>query len=302
MDRYRSAIIGGTSVCIAAALWGFDGVVLTPRLNNLNIAYVVFMVHAIPFILMNLFLFRQYRYLKAFSLDDFVFFSLIALTGGAVGTMAIVKALFLLNFKSLTVVVLLQKLQPVFAITLATILLREKIQRNYLFWAGLAIFASYLLTFGFRLPDFRTGSNTVYAALYALLAAFSFGSSTVLSKKVLLKYDFITATFYRYGLTTFFMLLIVLVISRFSQIYVTTGINWVIFIVIAFTTGSGAIFLYYFGLRKIKATVATICELSFPLSAIVFDYVFNGNILTVVQWLGAALLIFAIINLNRKFD
>jgi drug/metabolite transporter (DMT)-like permease len=76
-------------------------------------------------------------------------------------------------------------------------------------------------------------------------------------------------------------------------------LNWLIFFIIAFTTGSGAIFLYYFGLNKIKASVSTICELSFPLSAIVFDYVFNGNVLTIVQWVGAAILIFAIINLNR---
>ncbi len=53
--------------------------------------------------------------------------ALVSLTGGLVGTLAIVKALFLVNFDQLSVVVLLQKLQPLFAISLAAVLLRERI-------------------------------------------------------------------------------------------------------------------------------------------------------------------------------
>jgi len=40
-----------------------------------------------------------------------------------------------------------------------------------------------------------------------LLAALSFGSSTVFSKKILGKYNFVTSTFYRYGFTSLIMLL-----------------------------------------------------------------------------------------------
>ncbi len=68
--------------------------------------------------------------------------------------------------------------------------------------------------------------------------------------------------------------------------------------IIAATTGSGAIFLYYFGLKHVKAIVATIMELFFPMSAIIFDYVFNGHLLSPIQWLSAAVMIFAIIHLN----
>jgi drug/metabolite transporter (DMT)-like permease len=299
MKLQRSVFIGAAAVSIAAALWGFDGVVLTPRLHNLDIGYVVFMVHAIPFVLMNIFLFRAYRVLRHMPLSDIIIFILVAITGGAIGTLAIVKALFLVNFRDLTVVVLLQKLQPVFAITLAAIILHERLRKNFLLWAATAILASYLLTFGLHLPNFSTGSKTVHAALFALLAAFSFGSSTVLSKKILLKYDFKTATFFRYGLTALLMFIYILTTAKLTQIGHTTSMNWLIFIIIAFTTGSGAIFLYYFGLNRIKASVSTICELSFPLSAIVFDYVFNGNVLGVMQWVGAIILIIAIINLNR---
>ncbi len=41
------------------------------------------------------------------------------------------------------------------------------------------------------------------------------------------------------------------------------------------------------------------CELFFPISTIVFDYLFNDSRLTLVQWISAALMVFAIVNLNR---
>lgn len=285
---------------MAATLWGLDGIVLTPRLRNLDIGFVVFMVHCIPFLVMNVFLFREYKHLKSFTTSDFITTSLVALFGGALGTLAIVKALFLMNFQSLTIVVLLQKMQPVFAIILAVVLLREKLQKNYLLWATIAILAGYFLTFGFALPNLSTGSDTVYAALYALLAAFSFGSSTVLSKKLLNRLSFTTATFYRYGFTVVFMGIFVAFTGKFSQIAIVTPANWLIFFIIGITTGSGAIFLFYFGLRKIKAMLATICELFFPMSAIVFDYIFNQSRLSWEQWIGAVAMIFAIVRLNMS--
>jgi len=214
--------------------------------------------------------------------------------------------LFLVNFQQLTIVVLLQKLQPVFGVALAAILLKEKPGKHYLLWASLAIIGGYFLTFGLHLPNMVSGANTIYAAMFALLASVSFGSSTVFSKKILGRFSFQTATFYRYGLTTAIMLIYVLLTGVLVQLTETTPLNWVIFLVIAFTTGSGAIFLYYYGLNHIKAIVATICELFFPISAILFDYIFNGSRLSAVQWISAAVMIFAIVNLNleraRKSD
>ena len=297
MNRNQK-IIGAILISIAAILWGLDGVVLTQRLYNLNVTFVVFMLHAIPFVLMNLVLFKEYKYLMKFSSKDFITLGLIAVFGGAIGTLSIVKALFLVNFQSLSVVVLLQKLQPVFAIVLAAILLKEKIKKNFLLWAGIAVVASYFLAFGLHLPDFQTGANTAYAALYALLAAFSFGSATVFGKMFLKKYNFKTATFYRFGLTAFIMLIAVLLTDKVGQFFAITPANWLIFLIIAFTTGSGAIFIYYYGLKKVKASVSTICELFFPVSAVFFDYAVNGVLLTPIQWLSALVLVAAVIKIS----
>lgn len=290
--------VGSIAICISATMWGLDGIVLTPQLYNLKIGFVVFIVHFIPFVLMNLFFFKEYKSLKQLALKEIGLLALVAFTGGVLGTMAIVKALFLVEFKSLSVVVLLQKLQPIFAITLAYFFLGEKMRERFYLWAGLAIIASYLLTFGMALPDFNTGTNTILAAGYSLIAAFAFGSATVIGKSVLHKLSYYSATFFRYGFTSLIMFGVILFTGEIMEFQNATANNWKIILIISITVGSGAIFLYYYGLRKVPAMVATICELCFPLSAVLFDYLFNDRLLSGIQWISAAILIYSIIRLT----
>jgi drug/metabolite transporter (DMT)-like permease len=298
MNKKPQIILGASLIGISATLWGLDGIVLTPRLYNLQVPFVVFILHLIPFLLMNIFLFRRYKNILLLNKVEFISLLLVALFGGSIGTLAIVKALFLVNFQSLSIVVLLQKLQPIFAISLAALFLKERLRRNFLLWAALALIAGYFLTFGTSLPNIQNDSDTIYASLFAVLAAFSFGSSTVFSKKILGKLDFITATFFRYGFTSLIMFIIVASLGLLSEFKNITPNNWTIILIIAATTGSGAIFLYYYGLKKVKAIISTIMELFFPLSAVLFDYFINGHLLSPVQWISAIIMIFAIINLN----
>ncbi|MEJ2638941.1 MAG: DMT family transporter [Desulfosarcinaceae bacterium] len=291
---------GALMVCTAAVMWGVDGVVLTPRLYNLDVAWVVFVLHALPFVGMQFPLYREYRELSRLSAGDLFYFFLIALFGGAIGTLAIVKALFLVQFKHLTVVALLQKLQPVFAILLARILLGERLGRQFLFWAAIALAGGYLLTFQAHLPATANNGQMLPAAAYALLAAFSFGSATVFGKRVLNKVNFKAALFFRYGFTTLIMLVIVTVGGKFDQLAATTPINWLFFVVIGLTTGSGAILLYYYGLRHIQANLATMCELCYPISTVVFDYLINDSVLSPVQWVSAILMLVAIYRLSQN--
>ncbi|MDZ7778231.1 MAG: EamA family transporter [Bacteroidales bacterium] len=130
MVSKKQGLTGGVAISLAAVLWGLDGVVLTPRLHHLPIDYVVFVFHMIPFLLMSVIFRRQFRYITQFNRSDYLFITLIALFGGALGTLSIVKALFLVGFKKLSIVVLLQKLQPVFGIVLAALILKERMAKR----------------------------------------------------------------------------------------------------------------------------------------------------------------------------
>lgn len=272
--------------------------VLTPRLANLPVPFVVFLLHAVPFGLMQPVLAGSWRRLRAFDRTTWLVLGLVALTGGLVGTVCIVKALFLVEFRQLSVVVLLQKLQPVFAILLAALLLKERLTRRFVAWAALAVAGGYVLTFGLAVPELGGGDRTFAAAVYALVAAACFGAATVFGKLLLGSVDFRTATFARYGLTSLLALGYLLATGTGVPIASVTPANWIIILVISLTTGSGAIFVYYWGLTRVRATVATICELCLPLSAVLLDYLVNGTRLGAWQWVGGVVLVGSILRIS----
>jgi len=257
-------LASAAAICTAASLWGLDGVVLTPRLFGLPVLFVVFLIHAVPFLVMQPILFSTWRELAAMNRRSWAALIVVSATGGLIGTLAIVKALFLVQFDMLSVVVVLQKLQPVFAISLAALLLKEKVTGRFLLKAVVALGGAYLLTFGFRAPALESGGNLATAAALSLLAAASFGAATTLSKMLIGGVD----------------------------------VRTFIVIIIGMTTGTSALVLYYWGLQRIRASVATICELCLPLSAVILDYVVNGTVLRPAQWLGAAVLIGAIMSIT----
>ena len=296
--RDRATTFGAALICFSAALWGLDGVVLTPRLANLEVPFVVFLLHAVPFALMQPVLWRTYRRLRAMPARGWLALALVAVTGGLLGTLAIVKALFLVDFNQLSVVVLLQKLQPLFALGLAAILLGERVSVRFLAAAAVALTGAYLLTFGLSAPDATANGIPVSAAVLAVVAAAAFGAATVLSKMLLGSLDFKDATFARYGMTSVMALAYLLLGGTGLPFRTVSGANWLMIFVISLTTGSGAIFLYYRGLTRVRASVATVCELCLPLSAVLLDYLVNDSVLGPWQWFGAALLVGAIVRIS----
>lgn len=285
-------------VVIAASLWAVDGIVLRPSLYSLPVPLVVLIESSIVAVLLTPFFIKRFSSLKHLKIKDWLAFFGVALLGGAIGTMAITKALFYVNFVNLSVVILLQKLQPVFAISLATIFLKEKLPKEFFLWSALAIVGAYFMTFGLSAPNFSTGDKTTIAALFALIAAFSFSSSTVLSKRALRNVGYEIGTYLRFLFASIIMMIIASTTGDISNISEITTKQIIIFLIIAFTTGGAAIFLYYYGLKRISASVASICELAFPLTAVVLEYVVHGNILSAVQWIGAAVLLISILKVS----
>ncbi|MDQ7815801.1 MAG: EamA family transporter [Melioribacteraceae bacterium] len=285
-------------IIIAASLWGIDGIVLRPSLYNLPVPLVVLIESAIVAIFLSPIFLKQFPKIMALDRKDLFSFFLVALLGGAIGTMSITKALFYVNFVNLSVVILIQKLQPVFALILASMLLKEKLRKEFFIWAGSAIFGAYLMTFGLSLPNLSTGDKTAIAAGLSLIAAFSFGSSTVLSKRALRNVGFELGTYLRFLFASVIMLVIALSFGDIVQVESVSLKQWSVFFLIAFTTGGAAIFLYYYGLKKVTASVATICELAFPLTAVILEYFIRGNILDAVQWVGVIILIISIIKVS----
>ncbi len=292
-------LTGFISILFAATLWGLDGVALTPNLYNLSVPFVVFILHLLPFIIMQPFLYGNYKSLKSMTGKDFISLFLISLLGGSLGTIFIVKSLFLVNFNHLSIVVLLQKLQPVFAILLSAIILKERLSKNFYILSSIAIVSGYFLTFGLEIPSFSESKNLIEASIYAMGAATCFGSSTVFGKHIVDRFDFKFVSFFRFGLTALIMLFINIFFYSFPTFSEITLKNWYYISAIVLTTGTTALFFYYFGLKRVKASVASIAELAFPLSAVIFDYFINGKSLTVFRVISMAVMIVSIILIGK---
>ena len=190
---------GPIFIIIAALLWAFDGLI-RQHLYSLPPITIIFFEHLIGLIILSPFVFKYILQTKL-SKHDWWLVILIAILSGLFGTLWFTTALGKVHFITISVVFLLQKLQPLFAISTARIFLKEKLDKRYIKWALLALLSAYFVTFPNGAVNLDTGEGTAIAALYALGAAFAWGSSTTFSKMLLGKVDFKVSTFYRFLVT-----------------------------------------------------------------------------------------------------
>ena len=291
MQIKNKIFIGALAVVAAAILWSLDGTFLRPRLASVSPTLVVFLEHGLGFIILLPFLFIYKLELKKIAKKQWATIFWVALFGGALGTTFFTKALFLTGFVDISVVILLQKFQPIFAIILSAIILRERFPAKFYIYALLALIGGYFVTF--KDPSsINFGSATTMMAVFSLLAAFSWGSSTTFGKYSLKNINYGLLAALRFGFTVIIMLIPAM--KYFSTLPSIEPSVWKTLIIIVFTSGAVAMYLYYYGLKKIPASLATLCELAWPVSAIVFDYFFNHNVLSATQIAGAVILIIAV--------
>lgn len=290
---------GVVAVAFAAVLWSLDGTFLRPQLFSLPSTLVVFLEHVFGFVLLAPFLYFFRGQIRTISKSQWVAIFWVALFGGALGTTFFTKALFLTGFTNISVVILLQKLQPVFAIILAIIFLRERFIARFYIYAAFAILAGYFVTFpNWQEPLVNLTSTNALIAGFALLAAFSWGSATTFGKYSIENIHNGLLTVLRFGITSLIMVVPALYYYSSSMALISDRhVN--LFILIALTSGAGAMFLYYYGLKKIPASVATLAELAWPVSAIALDYFVNGNVLSFTQILGSIFLIGIVLKITH---
>lgn len=288
-------------IILAALLWSLDGY-LRRNLYSLPSGIVVFWEHGLGLIVLAPFLIKEIVKWRKLSARTWLSVIAIALLGGTLGTLAYTSALAKVNYISLSVVVLLQQLQPLFTIALAALLLREKVTKKFIGLAAIALVAAYFVSF----PDLRvnlaTGSGTLIAALLAVAAAFAWGSSTVFGRYALGRLTYISLTGLRFSLTAAFVLIYVLASGHIGAIGTLNSTQWWYVLAIVFSTGMVGLLIYYRGLSGVPARVSTLLELVWPVSAVAVDWIFFQTRLSGTQWLGSLVLLAVILKISRDFS
>jgi drug/metabolite transporter (DMT)-like permease len=290
---------GPLLIIIAALLWAFDGLI-RQHLYTLPPITIIFFEHLIGLLILSPFVLKYVLKTKLTSREWWLIL-FIAILSGLLGTLWFTTALGKVHFITISVVFLLQKLQPIFAITTASIFLKEKVDRRYIKWALFAMGSAYFVTFPNGYVNLATGQGTAIAALYALGAAFAWGSSTTLSKMLLGKVRAEVSTFYRFLITLLIALPFVLLYGHNMDggLAMPSNSQFGLLALIAVSTGMVALLIYYKGLAKTKVHISTILELTFPFVAIVLDFFVNHTILYATQWLAAIVLVFSIYQISR---
>ncbi len=292
--RYSTAF-----VTVSAMLWALDA----PFRKFLSAGFpsltIVLMEHLlIACCVLPLFLPRLAE-LKHLSWKDWLCVAFVGFGGSASAT-----ALFTQSFHYLnpSVAILLQKLQPLVAIVLASVLLRETLSRRFLGWAAVAIGGAYLVSFPGLIPKGVTLGPDLFGVMLALGAAIFWGGSTVLGRFVLNHVSFQMMTSLRFLSGLGFLVVANAATGTFSAVGRATPHDWLFVFIIAILAGFLSLLLYYYGLRSTRASVATLCEMAFPLTAVVVNWVFLGASLSAMQLLGGAMLMLAIVRLGVEGD
>jgi len=279
---------GPLLIFVAAVLWGIDGV-LRRTLYDLPPTTIVFYEHLIGLILISPFLIKAWK--GGLTKKEWGAMLLVSLLSGVLGTLFFTTALLAVNFIPFSVVFLLQKLQPVFTVATASVVLRERVSAKYVLFAAVALVAGYFVTFPNGVVNFSDGGAHLTAALFALLAAIAWGSSTAFSRYTLLGHNDTFVTGLRFLLTVPIALIFVFALGAGPSLTAITMNHFLVLLLIAVSTGMLALWIYYRGLRTTPASVATIVELAFPLTAIGIDFFLYGTTLAPSQYLAAVVLL-----------
>ena len=307
---------GPVFIIIAATLWAFDGLI-RQHLYSLPPITIIFFEHLIGLIILFPFVFK-YVFKAKLAKREWWLIVLVAILSGLFGTLWFTTALGKVGFITVSVVFLLQKLQPIFAITTARIFLKEKMDVRYIKWAVLAILSAYFVTFQNGYVNLETGEGTAIAALYALGAAFAWGSSTTFSKMLLGKVDpvrgregsqrpsasngvdFKVSTFYRFLITIVIAMPLLFLFGKSGgEVLIPDLSQFGFLVLIALSTGMVALLIYYRGLARTPVHISTILELTFPFIAIFLDMMINDTVLSATQWVAALVLVFSIYQIAK---
>ncbi|MBI5530487.1 MAG: EamA family transporter [Candidatus Doudnabacteria bacterium] len=292
----KQARLGSLIVFLSSLLWAGDGPFRKPLLvGGLSVPFVSFLEHLISSIASLPGLFRQRGEWK--KLTKLQIFGLIYIGAGAsaLGALLFVQSAVVMNY-NFTVAALLQKLQPIFAIVLAVLFLKEKLHPKFWFFALPALVGAYLVTFGLASPAalfYSGGSLNLLGPALAVLAAILWAGGTVVGRSLLknLNFEFVNGARFIFGLGFLFLFMLA---TKGFEFNLMTPFFWRNVIIISLVTGFFALLLYYYGLKGTKASVATLMELGYPLALTAVNWKFLGITLNVWQIVGAVILLAAV--------
>jgi drug/metabolite transporter (DMT)-like permease len=298
--------VAGTFLVILACLfWGVDTLIRYPLVERgINPVNIVFYEHLLLTVLFSWGALGNIKKMGELRLGDFFSFLVIGGLGSAVATVCFTQSFQYLNP---SLVILLQKFQPLVVIFLSYLILGEKIQKEFLLWALVCLIGGFLISFPdiIRFYELIQGSFETVISDHSLLghslvgiSILGWGSTTVFGKRLSLagfSAQQIMSGRYLTGL-----IVLIPLMNWKENLALPYGEDYLRIMLMVLLSGALAMWLYYLGLKRISAKSAAIAEMFFPLFAIIANWIFLNKQLTQTQILGGVILIFGSLIIQLK--
>ncbi len=280
----------------ACFIWALDTLIRYPLMaQGVSAGTIVLLEHFFLVAMFIPFYIRHFKEWRNLNLKILAAFLVIGVLGSAVATLSFTHALGLINP---SIVILMQKLQPVVAIIAARLILNEPIRPRFLFWAAFCLAGAMLISHGqindainflFK-PNSSIDMKGLSAIIFSLISVFCWGLSTVfgkiLSNKGISEWGIIAGR-YLAGV----LILLPLYFSMNVNLAQVGGQVYGKVFVIAFFSGIVAMYLYYQGLKVLSARLCTLAEMFFPFCAVIVNWIFLNATLDIWQLCGGLVLI-----------
>ncbi len=289
--------MAGTFLVILACLfWGMDTLIRYPLVERgINPITIVFYEHCVLTLLFSLGLIPAIKRIGELKLADIFSFLIIGGVGSAIATVAFTQAFHYLNP---SLVILLQKFQPIVVIFLSAIILKEQVQKEFIFWAVICMIGGLMISSPdiVRFYDLLRSDLSIVTSDGAIrgyglvgVSVLGWGASTVFGKRLSMV-GFDTKSIMAGRFLTGLLVLIPFVQWNQSLI-LPQGEDYLRILIMVLISGALAMWLYYQGLQRISAKSTAIAEMFFPFFAIILNWFFLGKQLNDWQLLGGGILI-----------
>ncbi len=276
---------------MACFLWAIDTLIRYPLVGSgISSLEIVTFEHIFLTAIFFLVFIKKITQLGELKLSHLFYFFIIGGVGSAIATLCFTRAFYVMNP---SLVILLQKLQPLVAIVLARVVLGETIQKNFVIWAIVCIFGGILISYEQILQvftdSFNGGSDIAYGYIFVLISVVGWGSATVFGKKLsTLGYSEvqIMAGRFFFGFLTLLPLYLTFQATKTYSMDVYSKILLMVLI-----SGLLAMYFYYHGLKRISARACALAEMLFPFCAVIANWIFLGKTLSPIQIAGGVVLI-----------
>jgi drug/metabolite transporter, DME family len=273
------AVPGAFLIAIAAALWGTDALLRKPLAESTEAATIVFGEHLVLVLIMLPVIPAAFAAVLQAGPRYVAAAAAIGIGASAIATILFTQAF--VHGDPVTPVVL-QKVQPLFAVVGAWFILGERPRPKYGWLLLGGVVGAWLIAFP---SPFEIHVDKAYTALLAITAAALWAMGTVLGRLLATRLHFqhVTALRFAFGLPASAVAVLLL-----GAPFTTSASDFAWIAALAIVTGLVALSLYYIGLQRTPAIIAALAELTFPVTAAAVGYFAFDATLDGSQWLGVA--------------